>query len=270
MRSLASALLALSACSFDTSSLAGLGGDDGPGDSDGAPGGPDGNIGPRPDAAPADAQSSSTAQVICARTLVPPALDGQPFGPWAEVELIPFQASQGELIAGAHSNYTFDAELRFGCLHDDDNVYFYIDVEDSVVIDDSLSLREDDGVVVFIDGSGDRGGTYGEDDHALMIGAEADALDYGPGDLVPEGMVLNTDDGYQVEIELDKPDIAATLPAELGFNLAIIDDDGMGNPNRDVFSLRHVPEPPACPGCCEGQPAPWCDTSVMGTLLLAD
>ena len=38
-------------------------------------------------------------------------------------------------------------------LHDDDNVYFYIDVEDSAVIDDSLSLREDDGVVVFIDGS---------------------------------------------------------------------------------------------------------------------
>ena len=264
-------------CSFDASALGGgaSGGDgdgDGDGDgsrADGAPALPDGGVVVAPDAAAPDARVEDTASIRCARTQVPPALDGAPMGPWQGAAFIHFAASDGELV-DARPGYGFDAEVSLACLHDDENLYFFADVVDSQVIADSLSLREDDGVVIFLDGSGDRDGNYGEDDHALMVGAEAETLDYGPGDLVPAGVVVASDAGYRIEIALDKPAIATSLPAELGFNLAIIDDDGKGNSDRDAFSLRHVPNPPACPGCCDGQAQPWCDTTQLGSLELVE
>ena len=268
----AAALLSLSAggCSFDTSAFGGGGGasDGGGAAADGAPLQADAGDRSDPDAAPPDAQVATTGLIRCARTLVPPALDGAPLGPWQDAAFIQFAASDGELIADAHPSYAFDAEVSLACLHDDENLYFFAEVEDSQMVADSLSLREDDGIVLFLDGSGDRDGTYGEDDHALVVGAAAEVWDYGPGDLVPAGEVVITDSGYRVEIALDKPAIAPALPAELGFNLAIIDDDGKGNSDRDVFALRHVPNPPACARCCEGQAQPWCDTTQLGSLEL--
>ena len=267
-------VLAAAGCSFDTSAFGGGGGGGGGGGdgggADGAPSDPDGGQVPLPDAAAPDAQVVSTARVSCARTQVPPALDGAAMGPWESATFIHFAARDGELVADAHPTYGFDGEVSFACLHDDENLYFFADVVDSQLVGNSASLREDDGVVVFLDGIGDRDGAYGEDDHAVFVSAEAEALDYGPGDLVPVGEVVESDEGYRVEIALDKVAIASPLPAELGFNLALIDDDGKGNTDRDVFALRHVPDPPACARCCDGQAAPWCDTTQLGSLDLVE
>lgn len=257
-------------CSFDPSAAGGAasGGDGGGGNADGGATRPDAGEVTPPDAAPPDASVETTGLVTCRRTLVPPALDGAPMGPWEDVTFIRFSARDGELVSDTHPNYKFDAAVSLACLHDDENLYFFADVEDSQVVVDSLSLREDDAVVIFLDGSGDRDGTYGEDDHALVIGAGAEIWDYGPGDLVPTGQVVDSDGGYRAEIALDKVAIASQLPGVLGFNLAIIDDDGKGNDDRDVFALRHVPHPPACEHCCDGQAEPWCDTSQLGGLEL--
>lgn len=265
------ALAAGGGCSFDASSFGGGGGGDGDGSAaDGSPASPDGAPAGG-DAAAADAAVPTTALVTCSRTEVPPALDGAAMGPWNMASFIDFAASDGELVADVHSNYDFDARVSFACLHDDENLYFFGDVTDAEVVNDSLSLREDDGVVIFLDGGGDRDGTYGEDDHALVIGASAESWDYGPGEIDPAGMVVLSEGGYRFEIAIDKAAIAGgALPAELGFNLAIIDDDGLGNANRDVFALRHVPHPPACDGCCEGQAQPWCDTTQLGALDLLE
>lgn len=266
-------LLVAAGCSFDPRAAGGGGGGgDGDGDGSGADSGPsrpDGAVA-RPDAAAPDAQPPTTGLLTCSRTQVPPALDGAPMGPWEDATFIRFAASDGELVSDVHPNYAFDAAVSLACLHDDENVYFFADVEDSQVVVDSLSLREDDAVVIFLDGSGDRGGAYGEDDHALVVGAEAETWDYGPGDLIPTGEVIGSDTGYRIEIALDKVAIASQLPGELGFNLALIDDDGKGNDDRDVFALRHVPHPPACERCCDGQAEPWCDTSQLGGLALED
>jgi len=261
------------ACSFDPSAAGGAvgGGDDGGGSrADGGSTRPDSGDQSPPDAAPPDAQVPTTGLVTCTRTRVPPALDGAPLGPWQDVEFIRFAASDGELVADVHPTYGFDAAVSLACLHDDENVYFFADVEDSQIVVDSLSLREDDAVVIFLDGSGDRDGSYGEDDHALVLGAGSETWDYGPGDLVPTGEVVSSEAGYRIEVALDKVAIASQLPGQLGFNLAIIDDDGKGNDDRDVFSLRHVPHPPACARCCDGQAEPWCDTSQLGALELVE
>ncbi len=262
--------LVASACSFDPTAGGGGGGGDGAaGGSDGAPDRTDGARA-TPDGAPLDARAPTTALVTCSRTEAAPELDGEATGPWQAATFFDFAATDAELVADVHSGYDFDAEVSFACLHDDDNLYLFADVVDSRLVSNSLSLREDDGVVFFLDGSGDRDGDYGEDDHALVITAEAETWDYGPGDLVPTGEVVGSDAGYRIEVALDKNAVASPLPGELGFNVAIIDDDGMGNSDRDLFALRHVPEPPACDDCCDGQAQPWCDTSVLGSLALAE
>lgn len=264
-------LLAGAGCSFDSSAFGGGGGGDGSGgdvsSADGAPTQPDAAASGS-DAAPPDAAVESVSSITCRQTEVPPALDGQPMGPWTTATFIHFASSDGQLVTDVHPQYDFDAEVSLACLHDDENLYFFADVTDAEVVSDSLSLREDDGIVLFLDGGGDRDGGYDEDDHALMIGAGADTWDYGPGTIDPAGMVVESDTGYRIEIAVDKVAIASALGSQLGFNLALIDDDGMGNSDRDLFSLRFVPHPPACPSCCDGQAQPWCDTSQLGTLEL--
>jgi hypothetical protein len=262
------ALLALAGCSFDPAALAGLGGGPGGGGGAAVDGGAD--AAGQADAGPADAAEAAAGTVQCARTAQAPELDGTADGPWIGATWYHFVAADADLIADKHPSYQFDAELRFACLHDEAKVYFFLEVEDDLIVTNSLSLRQDDGVVLFINGDGERRGPYSPSDHALMITAEPKAHDYGPGSLDPEGTRLLTSDGYNLEIALDKLEIASPLPAALGFNVALIDDDGHGNNNRDLFALRHVPHPPACASCCEGEAAPWCDTRVTGLLILED
>jgi hypothetical protein len=262
----------LTGCSFDPGALGGGGGggDSGPAArSDGAPASPDAAV-RDPDGAPPDGAVDTVSSISCNRTEVPPALDGAPMGPWTTASFIHFASQDGQLVTDVHPNYGFDAEVSLACLHDDENLYFFADVIDSAVVTNSLSLREDDGIVIFLDGAGDRDGSYDEDDHALMLGAGDETWDYGPGDISPAGTVVAEGGGYRIEIAIDKVAISGALGSHLGFNLALIDDDGMGNSDRDLFSLRYVPHPPACPSCCDGQAQPWCDTSQLGGLELLD
>ena len=271
---LATLALALGACGFDPGggTAAGAGGDGGAGAIDG--GGGRFDAGGAIDATSLDAAPEATANVSCAATVVPPAIDGNPLGPWLGVALIPFAVTDAQLVADEHPSYQDDAVVEFGCLHDANNVYFFFDVTDGAVQDDSPSQREDDSIVIFLDGAGDLSGPYGDDDHALALGSDSEGMDYAAGsshDL--DGSVFSevVDGGYRVEVEIDKPSITDTLGSELGFNLAIIDDDGWSDNLRDIFALRHVPDDQvahACPNCCEGQAAPWCDTRVFGTLTL--
>lgn len=256
------AAMAACACSFDPSGPAG------------SPAFGDGGISADAagdvDAATPDA-SATPGNFDCMRTAEAPTIDGDALGPWLDANFTTMASADGELISHLHSSYSFDAAARFACLHDDSNMYFLVEVIDDDIVDNSLALRHDDGVVLFIDGLGDRSGTYAIDDHALMLAAEADSLDYGPGIIDPEGVRVLTDDGYRFEVEIGKDDVAIPLAPVMGFNFAIIDDDDLGNTERDVLSLWHVPDPPACPDCCpEGEAAPWCDTRVTGTLTLVD
>jgi hypothetical protein len=264
------ALGAAAGCSLDRSGSAVRGG----GDSDGGGSGADARVG-GPDAAAFDAAATDAGTVtldatICPYTAVAPLLDSNPVGPWLAADFITFRASDAELKADLQAQYGWDASVDFACLHDDASLYFFFKVTDDHIVSNSVSLRQDDGIVLFLDGNGDRDGTYGDDDHALMLGANADTFDYGPGDLTPSGSESDTASGYDIEIGLDLASVGP-IPADgvIGFNLAIIDDDDLGNSDRDVFALRYVPAPPACDACCDGQAQPWCDTTVTGTLTLA-
>jgi hypothetical protein len=263
------ALAAAAGCSLDRSGSAVRvgGGGDGGLVADAHPGGPDATAA---DARPADAGADTLSGTLCPYTAIAPLLDGNAIGPWLAADFTTFRAVDGQLKADVQAQYGWDASVDFACLHDDANLYFFLKVTDDHIVSNSVSLRQDDGVVLFLDGNGDRDGTYGEDDHALVLGANADTFDYGPGDLTPTGTENDTADGYDIEIGLDLAAVGP-IPADgvIGFNVAIIDDDDLGSSDRDVFALRYVPAPPACDSCCDGQAQPWCDTSVTGTLTLA-
>lgn len=261
------ALIPAGACGFNPSGKARAGGGDGGGGrADAAVDGFDGSMGGD---AQADAGSDPLASFDCPHTDVPPYMDGQAAGPWLDTTFTTFDISDAQLAADVAAGYDNDDSVSFACLNDADNVYFFFDVTDDEVVSDSLALRDDDGVVLFLDGRGDRDGDYDSYDHAIMLAAAGDALDYGPGTLDPDGVVRVTGHGYDIEITLVKTDVGP-IPADgiIGFNLALIDDDGIGNADRDIFGLRYVPSPPACDRCCQGEAQPWCDTTVTGGLTL--
>jgi hypothetical protein len=273
---LALALPPVAACGFDPSGSGGPGG--GGRDDGGGGGGTDGGAptdgGGGPDGAPPDAGVDPTARVSCPKTDELPNSDAQRLGPWLEVPFVTFAVTDAELVADEHASYEKDAVVEFACLHDAFNVYFFFDVKDAAVQDDSVSLRQDDAIVFFLDGAGDLSGTYGADDHAAVVTSAGDGMDYAAGtenDLSGDAVADTVEGGYRIEVEVDKTSIHDPLPGTLGFNLAIVDDDGWGDNLRDVFALRHVPDDQvanACEDCCEGEAAPWCDTRLLGELTL--
>ena len=262
------ALVSLSACGFDTSGKARASGGDGGGGGIDAAQLFDGSVDLD---AGGDAGTDSLASFDCPHTDVAPFLDGQAGGPWLDTPFTTFDISDAQLAADVAPGYDDDDSVSFACLNDADNIYFFFDVTDDELVSDSLALRDDDGVVLFLDGRGDRNGKYDGFDHALMLAAQGDALDYGPGTLDPDGIVRDTDHGYNIEIAMTRTAVGP-IPDDgiIGFNLALIDDDGLGNDKRDIFGLRYVPSPPACESCCQGEAQPWCDTTVSGALSLLD
>jgi hypothetical protein len=263
---LGAALLAAPGCQFRTDAPAGPSGDPAPPDA-AEPVDAVSADGPEP-----DAPVSATAEVGCTASATPPDPDGRrDEEAWQAAEFIAFDVNDAELVADLQTSYGFDARLSFACLHDGDDLFFFVSVEDDLLVDNSVISRQDDGVVLFLDGDGDRGGAYSANDHALFLSSQNSYFDYGPGDLDPVGTTVRTEAGYDIEVRLPAGEIGAVAASGLlGFNLALIDDDGLGSTDRDIFALRHVPAPPACPDCCqpEEEPAPFCDTQVSGTLTL--
>lgn len=266
--------LAATACGFDPAGgrAAGAGGDGGGGGDVDASGGGAADGASGPDVTPLDAAVEGTARVVCPTTDVVPVIDALALGPWLEATFETFAVTDAQLRADEHESYEDDAVVSFACLHDANYLYLFFDVADLDILNDSVSPREDDAIVVFLDGAGDLGGPYGDDDHALALGTDEGGMDYGASDVTGSVAATATENvGYRIEVEIDKPSIADTLAGEIGFNLAVVDDDGWSNNERDIFALRHVPddqEANACPNCCEGQAAPWCDTRIMGILAL--
>jgi hypothetical protein len=254
---------------------AGAGASDAAGKDDGA----------TPDAA------AEPAFVTCPAIDQAPALDGAAEALWSGAPVLGFKVIEAEHKADLNAGYQQDAELTLRCLHDPVNLYFFIDVIDGLMVAsrpiqlDGPDSREDDAVVLFLHAAVTHSGVYGDGSHALLLPANAGdvrdlAADFGPDPLVPSGQVVNDQDGYQIEIAIDRDSIAVPLSDRLRFNLALIDDDGYSDECRDIFALQSQPEPP-CIECCPGadwttecvnysvgEALVWCDTRVSQTLAL--
>lgn len=268
------------ACTFDPGGTPydddGAGGADAAGPID-APGAPDAG-------AKADAQQNSTPDAGTTEGVVTcfkvngaaPDLDGD-LSDWAGVPILSFDIAAATQRLFETPSYVNSVKVGVRCRHDATKLYLALEVIDDDIRADSTELYQDDSVGVYLDAVGDALGPYGIDDHEIYFRPSdpPNVKDYGPGgaSLDVGGSVLNTENGYTFEISLSKSSlgVGGALPAEIGFDLALNDQDQSGGGgDRFAYGLWFKSARPACPTCCAaemGQRA-WCDTTMFGRLRL--
>ena len=196
-------------------------------------------------------------------------LDGLLDAEWQTLDFVDFAIGNSDLLE-AGPNYVADASVRIASMYDVDKIYFFIEVQDDLLVDDSENTYNDDSIELYIDGLNDRSGPLNNDDHWLAIGADNVYASLGPTAVEIGGSIRVTDTGYNIEISFDRADLGAGTSTLLGFNFAINDDDGQGSTAVDAYGLWHVPAAPVCATCCDGfaENYPWCDTTRLGQLQL--
>ncbi len=271
----ASTLLALSltgACGFDsTVKLADPQGGGANTPDAGAATGPDAASVNNADAAPGPDATSNVAMGTLTSSPLDGAieLDGEMDAQWQALEFRRFDMDDAEQIE-AVASYQADSSVRFASLYDDNKLYFFFQVFDDQIVSDSDDVYNDDSIEIYIDGLDDGSGPYAGDDHWILVGANASYQSFGPNNIQITGFIDATDVGYNVEISLDRSALGAGSAAELGFNLALNDDDGTGNSDIDAYGLWFLPDTTSCEDCCSEAATSyaWCDTTRLGKLLL--
>jgi len=188
---------------------------------------------------------------------------------WQALTFVDFSIANAEQLE-AISGYGNDASARFASMYDAGRIYFFIEVHDDLLVDNSENIYNDDSIELYIDGLNDRSGPLGNDDHWLAISAAGLYASLGPSQVDISGAILTTDVGYNIEIAFERSELGAGANSLLGFNLAINDDDGQGSAAVDAYGLWKVPSEPICTTCCNGfaDNYPWCDTTRLGQLQL--
>jgi hypothetical protein len=222
------------------------------------------------DAAAAEPDAGSDPGTLKSfRAARPPTLDGNAETTWLAAEPISFALTDAMKLVSVEEDYSWDGTVVFASLYDDDNIYFLFQVADSVLRDDSLLPYHDDAIELYLDAAGDGAGPYGDDDHWIAIQSTGVYQSFGPSGIDVTGSVETTDAGYLVEISIARADLGADGAAQLGFDVGMVDDDGLGaDTAADAYGLWYVPDRPHCDDCCSEGPQAWCDTSMLGRLEL--
>lgn len=170
------------------------------------------------------------------------------------------------------SGYTpsMAAGLRAG--YDATHLYLLFDVAEAKPHQgDSSNTWENDAITFYIDGADDRAGTYGADDHEIII-------DYRPvygiypttnGTVDPtiEAVRLPTTEGFTVEVRIPRASFGNGSASRIGFAWGVYDDDGGGT--AEGYGLHWMRQAPRCASCCTGETRAqaWCDTTLLGELV---
>ena len=222
--------------------------------------------GDTPDAAPAAVPEGTLLSIPRTEVL---ALDGELEAAWLASTFVDFAISDAPQLE-AVGGYGSDASVRIASMYDASRIYFFLEVHDSLLVSNSENTYNDDSIELYIDGLNDRSGPYGDDDHWLVIGADAVYASLGPTALPIAGFIATTEVGYNIEISVERSELGANGNTVFGFNIGINDDDGLGSSDVDAYGLWHVPSSPVCNSCCAeaGDAYPWCDTTRLGQLEL--
>ncbi len=194
-------------------------------------------------------------------------LDGELDAQWQALEFRNFEIGDAQQLE-AVGNYVADASVRFASLYDDDKLYFFFEVTDDLLVNDSTDIYNDDSIEIYIDGLSDSSGPYADDDHWILVGASATYQSLGPTNIEIAGSINTTAIGYNIEISIDRSAIGAGTASELGFNIGLNDDDGEGDTAVDAYGLWFLPDTTSCASCCNDSADnyAWCDTTRLGRL----
>lgn len=198
----------------------------------------------------------------------PPTIDGQGTEYQAATPYS-FDIADG-VITDFLTGYTASQVSTFRILHDAANLYVFVHVVDDAVQTDSTQNYDDDSVNLYLDVANDRSGAYGDDDHELIISADATWWDFGPATTLPDLTAARelVPGGWNIEFRLSKTGLFATVGSAIGFDFGLNDDDdGQG---YDGYGLWYEKAGPRCADCCTGWSTAqaWCDTTMLGQLML--
>jgi len=125
-------------------------------------------------------------------------------------------------------------------LWDDEYLYFFTDVNDEALQNDSAEAWQDDSVELYIDGDNEKNpGPKTDDERQFTMGwdDDGDMRGHNQGDVsLHEFVTLDTDNGYAIEARFHWPSMTDTAPAVgnlIGID-AMTNDDDDGGDTRDV------------------------------------
>lgn len=187
-------------------------------------------------------------QCICSNNACPaiclsdaaPTIDGLATSYWTAIQ----QQAIDHLVLGSVDNAT-DCSGYFQTSWDATALYFFIHVEDDILINDSgTSHWQDDGIEIYIDGDHSGDMTYMDNDHQFRIRwNDLNNIyhydgNYGsnPAGILAAQMTSPTNDGYNVEVKIDWSLIGVSPSANsiIGLDVHIIDDDDGGDRDANL------------------------------------
>jgi len=172
------------------------------------------------------------------QTDLPPTVDGD-LGDWSTEAGLSLDADTAEGVFGDSLPEDADdlsAELR--ALWDADHLYLAVRVRDDTLVADSEALRDDDGVVLGVDGAYDHL-PGGDDDHEYTIGWDGRVTDFGAPTAAIQVATRVVSGGYEVEVAIPLAELGgAPLQHDriIGLTLGLRDDDDGGA--GDSFLVR--------------------------------
>jgi hypothetical protein len=177
------------------------------------------------------AEVDDSGRLIVPKTSAAPVIDGELDDVWQG-------ASEESLLITDIINATSvvpddasDLSGTFQTMYDDDNFYFFIGVQDSV-LDYEFSNHNGDSVEIFFDGDNSKGSTYdGVNDNQIRI--NIDDVELGDlGKSLPidgaDFKVLLTDLGYNIEASFPLEKLQLVPENVFGFEVQLNDNDGGG------------------------------------------
>ncbi len=167
---------------------------------------------------------------------------------WSDAKDIPLTINIGSNV---------DAKAKL--LWDEENLYVFAEVTDSVLNKDSSQAHEQDSLEVFIDENNNKTTAYEEDDKQYRINYDNEQSFNGKkctADNIQSATKI-TDNGYVVEASFKWTDIAPTAGTEVGLELQINDADSSG---KRIGTLSWA----------DKSGSGWSSTDVFGTIILSD
>ena len=150
-----------------------------------------------------------------------PEIDGKLDDVWAGPDVVPLTIN-----LGADENLKADARL----LWDEDNLYLFMDVKDSVLNKDSANAYEQDSVEVFIDENNAKTEAYQDDDKQYRINYLNEQSFNGKNCTAEnvKSAAIAGDDGYVVEAAFKWTDVKVADGNKIGLELQINDATAEG------------------------------------------
>ena len=175
--------------------------------------------------------------VVCPRVAAPILIDGLT-GDWGGIPVLGLDATNAGNVQGAPSGLG-DISAALRCAWDEQKLYVLTDVADSVLIVDSSTIGDDDGVEIALDGDHNRT-CCSVTDHQYTIALDSRLADFGAvqGPSPLQWTVMLRPGGYSLEVAIPMalvvsgPPLSGTL---LGFNLGINDDDDGGRRDKHLL-----------------------------------